>query len=92
MRKAMPNAALAAMWEADMAAGINPTDGFRDMEAPSPVVQHVPLVPPELPPADWRAEQVVASLRSEAPEPEPPTAEALQARPARRRRHWERPR
>jgi len=97
----LPSDALRAMWEQDIAAGVNPIDDSDLLHPPAPGrVQVVePLIRPTPPPADWRAEQVVAQrsanvervlhLGTPAPEPEelaPPTAEALQARPAPRRR------
>jgi len=85
------------MWEADLSIGVNPIDDSDLLHPPAPGrVQTVePLVRPTPPPADWRAEQVVAqrSVARATEDPEelaPPTLEALQARPARGRRKGQR--
>jgi len=92
--KTLPSDALRAMWEEDLSRGVDPTGDLLNRPEPARPQVVEPLVRPTPPPADWRAEQVVASLRSDAgqPEPEPPPPESLQARPARRRRQWKGPR
>src|SRR5690242_476505 len=81
--------ALVEMLTRDLEAGV---DVFDHGPQPPPVIgapeRVEPLLPPAIPPPDWRAEEAaaVARARPPTPDPEPPPPESLQSKPAKRRK------
>ena len=93
--KPPPSPALAAMWEEDLARGVDPTGDMLRPTAPRPVEVVEPIIRPIPPPADWRREQMEAERPTPtepAPRPGRGSGDTSTGIGRRRRVKWKGPR